>query len=58
MWDPGGAVILGIKIDDENPYIELLVKVEKILSTWYYRTLTLLGKILIVNTLVASFSCT
>ena len=56
VWDPGGAVVLGIdlKKDHDLQYMEITEKAQKIANTWYYSWLTLTGKILIVNTLIAS----
>ena len=54
VWDPGGITVLGIKIQNtENQYWDILVKAKNILKNWYYRELTLIGKVL-VNTLVIS----
>ena len=58
-WSNETMKSLGIYIDcagkctDEN-YTEILKKVDKVCSTWINRSLTLIGKVQIVNTLIAS----
>ena len=56
IWDPGGTTVLGIEIDvnSENQYSAIVAKAQKILNNWNNRHLSLLGKVLIVNTLIAS----
>ena len=48
--------ILGIDVIKEPTlqYEEVYEKAKQVLKNWYYRKLTLLGRILIVNTLIAS----
>ena len=54
VWDPGGLEILGIPIDigPEVQYQKLLNKAENVLRAWTKHRLTLVGKVLIVNTLI------
>ena len=56
VWDPGKLEILGIDLDEDSEkfYAKTLDKAQKVLKTWYYRRLTLYGKVLIINTLIAS----
>ena len=55
-WDPGGLTVLGIEIKTaaNEQYNKTLSKASSILENWYYRDLTLIGKVLVVNVLVAS----
>ena len=58
-WTEEPLNILGILVgnddekDIENNYIPLITKIEKIITCWETRDLSLLGKILVINTLVA-----
>ena len=56
VWDPGGLVVLGIDVkkDSDEIYTEIVKKASKVMQNWENKTLTLTGKVLIVNTLVAS----
>ena len=56
VWDPGIMQILGINAERtaDTSYLNILVKAENILKLWHHRSLTLIGKVLIVNTLIAS----
>ena len=57
-WSNEDIKVLGITIshDDfmEKNYAEIEQKVKKVLTTWYNRDLSLLGKVQVVNTLVES----
>ena len=59
-WSPGPIKILGIQfITDKEEMIKLnyydtLHKVRTILNNWAYRNLTLMGKIVVVNSLISS----
>ena len=62
-WSDGPIHILGIDIHN-NPdvtakenYMEILEKVKTICSVWAKRSLSLLGKILVVNTLIVPLLC-
>ena len=54
VWDPGGLEILGIPIDiePESQYENLLSKADNVLRAWSKHKLTLVGKVIIVNTLI------
>ena len=58
FWSPGPVKILGIYIDTDlenifhKNYWELLDKAKVILSSWSKQSLTLMGKITIINSLV------
>ena len=56
VWDPGGVNVLGIEIRNSpiDNYRLLLQKSVQVMNQWQNRTLTLMGKILIINTLVSS----
>ena len=60
FWSPGAIKILGVYITPlkvESYYlnfIELLDKVEVVLSNWENRALTVMGKITVVNSLIQS----
>ena len=56
VWDPGGITLLGIPIDvpDNEVYINTLTKVTGILEAWYNRQLSLMGKVIMINSLVSS----
>ena len=57
-WSNEEIVVLGVKIahDDlvSRNYEDLLAKSKKVLDAWYHRNLSLIGKVQVVNTLVAS----
>ena len=57
-WSNDDISVLGVTIAHEDMvnknYEEILVKVKKNLAAWYNRGLSLLGKIQVVNTLIAS----
>ena len=61
LWSNGPIELLGTSIDcvdnslviHEN-YEKVISKVRQVCKDWYYRTLTLFGKVKIVNTLIAS----
>ena len=55
-WDPLPPVILGINTGStgEVAFDQILDKIESVAKNWYYREFTLLGKILLVNTLMGS----
>ena len=55
IWDPGGLPMLGIdaKVPAHNQYCSTLQKATNVLNHWYYHELTLLGKVMVINTLVA-----
>ena len=54
VWDPGGMEILRINVTDsaERQYEKILQNAQQVLSTWYYHSLTLYGKVININTLV------
>ena len=56
VWAPGGIAVLGINVFDEFivNYKKILHKANNVLQTWYHRQLSLMDKILIINTLVCS----
>ena len=56
VWDPGGLNVLGINISDKADiqYSEILNKAAKILKKWDKRRLSVMGRVLVVNTLIAS----
>ena len=56
VWDPGKMEILGINVKNstKSNYDILLQKAEIVCKNWYYRQLSLTGKVMIINTLVAS----
>ena len=58
QWDPGGPEILGINTEmasnADTVYNTKIDKVSTICSSWTNRKLTLLGKIILVNTLMCS----
>ena len=59
-WSDKPVNLLGVTITDDSQEIEklntgeFLKKIESITSTWSYRGLSLMGKILVINTLIAS----
>ena len=58
-WSSSSINTLGIDLynnrtDMVQNYEGLIMKMETVMNTWYYRTLTLMGKVLIVNSLCAS----
>ena len=42
------------EIELEKNFESIINKIDVIINTWYYRYLTLMGKVLIINTLIAS----
>ena len=56
IWDPGGLNVLGVDAlaSADTHYNKTIEKCSCILKEWSKRQLTLLGKILIVNTLIIS----
>ena len=56
MWDPNYPVVLGINAGQcgDSVFDEINEKVSKIANKWSGRQLTLLGKILLINTLMGS----
>ena len=59
QWSDGDIQLLGISISNAakqrtNDYDLSIAKMQQIAQTWHYRLLTLMGKIMIVNTLMAS----
>ena len=56
VWDPGGPYVLGIHTDQNGNEVfdNLMNKVETIINKWQNRRLSLTGKILLINTLMAS----
>ena len=57
-WSNEDICVLGVTITHEDindkNYNDIQIKVKKVLNAWYNRGLTLMGKIQVVNTLVAS----
>ena len=57
-WSNNDITVLGVTIAHEDivqkNYQPLIVKVKNILNAWYNRGLSLIGKVQVVNTLVAS----
>ena len=57
-WTNDSITVLGIKVGYGNEingdYSDLILKSETVLKSWIHRGLSLLGKINIINTLVAS----
>ena len=55
-WDPGGPTVLGINTNDtvDSAYLDVIQKMNSVIENWYYRSLTLIGRTLIVNTLMGS----
>ena len=58
VWSKEDINVLGVNISHENiiqkNYDEIMQKVKKTLNTWHNRDLSLIGKVQVVNTLVAS----
>ena len=56
QWDPGGAMVLGVDITSTatEKYQNIMSKVEASLASWKHRNLSLMGKVLVINSLVAS----
>ena len=56
VWDPGQLNVLGVdlKATPQQNYSRLLDKAKSVFQNWKHRQLSLTGKILVVNTLVAS----
>ena len=55
QWSSEYPVLLGVDTNPaSNQLTDILIKGKQVLKNWYYRTLTLTGKINIVNTLFAS----
>ena len=56
VWDPGKLVILGIDLVTlaMDQYQQVLEQAQNTINTWYYKQLTLSGKVVIVNTLILS----
>ena len=57
-WSDSDIELLGFKIENgtrtSSAFDEAIKKMEKVCTTWYLRQFTIMGKILIVNTLMAS----
>ena len=55
-WDPGGPNLLGINLSktSEELYIEIIKKVQAVAKTWDHRNLTLIGRTLLINSLMGS----
>ena len=55
VWDPGGLEILGFSVTNtvQENYSTIISKAQAILKTWYARQLTLMGKVMIINTLIS-----
>ena len=59
-WSTGPITILGIKIHPDvtlmmtENFHQLLVKIQDILGSWVHRNLTLIGRIIVVNSLVST----
>ena len=56
IWDPGGMMVLGIDVlNDANvQYKKIISKAKQVLEPWRKRKLSIMGRVLIVNTLVIS----
>ena len=59
QWSDGDIDMLGITIrnaehQDVSTYDRIIEKMQNISQTWYHRRLTLMGKVLLINTLMAS----
>ena len=56
VWDPGGPSLLGIHTDDTGVTVfnEIFDKIKVIARQWYNRQVSLTGKVLLVNNLMAS----
>ena len=55
LWDPGGIKILGMELHllAESKYANILKKAHNVTQQWAHRNLSLLGKVLVLNTLIA-----
>ena len=58
-WSDADIDMLGIKIknaehQDTHEFHEVINKVEAVTKTWYNRTLTIMGKVLVINALLSS----
>ena len=58
LWSDGDIDLLGLKIGNGqrtlDPFDEAITKMEQVCTTWYSRQFSLIGKILIINTLMSS----
>ena len=59
QWTSGSINTLGINLYNSNKemvqnYDSILCRMKAVMETWYYRTLTLMGKVLIINSLCSS----
>ena len=58
VWDPGGLTILGIPVQCENPDVHYrlqLDEIKSVVSKWSNQTLSLMSKVLLVNSSMALF---
>ena len=55
-WDPGGVFVLGVDVtlDHTEQFERLLGKAKQVLELWHHRQLSLMGKVVVINTLIAS----
>ena len=58
-WSSGNIEMLGVEIENAalqlpKQYQKCIQKLENVNKNWYFRTLTLIGKVLLVNTLMNS----
>ena len=55
-WDTGGPNLLGIDLHKTNEelYLEILNNIKGIINSWKHRGLTLMGKCMLINTLMGS----
>ena len=54
-WANSGILALGVLLDDTaKSYEQIFIKVESVLNCWAKRSMSLIGKITIVNSLIAS----
>ena len=60
VWSNNDITVLGVTIAHENivekNYADVLEKAKSVFTAWYNRDLSLMGKVQVVNTLVASSS--
>ena len=60
QWSDGPIEVLGVKIncDGVSPcrenFTDIMQKVETVCQNWYNRTLTIFGKVLVINSLIGS----
>ena len=56
VWDPGGVNVLGINTADNgiSVFMEIFEKVKSVAKSWVNRQISLTGKVLLVNSLMAS----